>query len=223
MEIIIRKGAVKNMILDQKQTTIAYRCPECGAVVRGAVGIFSLTADMIKLKCPCGGSELDIVYTKDKKVRLTVPCFVCPTPHTFLISSGAFFEREIFTLGCTYSGIDICFMGSEEAIDKAIAENEAELYELAGEDAIEALARSRGDKTEMSDPQVLDIIRYVLLELEEEGAIHCNCSAGGEYELQLGDDSVFIVCTKCGAELEIPAGSVDAAYAFLNADEITLS
>ena len=211
------------MVLDQKQTTIAYRCPECGAIVRGAVGIFTLTADMIKLKCPCGGSELDIVYTKDKKVRLTVPCFVCPTPHTYLISSGVFFEREIFTLGCTYSGIAICFIGREDAIDRAVAENEAELAELAGEDAIEALARARGENAEMSDPQVLDIIRYVLLELEEEGNIHCNCRGKGEYELQFGEDSVYIVCTKCGAEREIPAGSVDAAYAFLNADEITLT
>ena len=211
------------MVLDQKQTTIAYRCPECGAIVRGAVGIFTLTADMIKLKCPCGGSELDIVYTKDKKVRLTVPCFVCPTPHTYLISSGVFFEREIFTLGCTYSGIDICFIGREDAIDRAGAENEPELAELAGEDAIEALARARGENAEMSDPQVLDIIRYVLLELEEEGNIHCNCRGKGEYELQFGEDSVYIVCKKCGAEREIPAGSVDAAYAFLNADEITLT
>lgn len=210
------------MVLDQKQTTIAYRCPECGAVVRGAVGIFSLTADMIRLKCPCGESHLEIVYTKDKKVRLTVPCFVCPTPHSYLISSVVFFEREIFTLACTYSGIDICFIGKEDAIDRAVAENEAELAELAGEDAIESLARSRGDKTEMSDPQVIDIIRYVLLELEEEGAIHCRCEDRGEYELQFGDDAVYVVCTKCGAELEIPSGSVDAAYAFLNADEITL-
>ena len=211
------------MVLDQKQTTIAYRCPECGAVIRGAVGIFSLTADMIKLKCPCGGSELDIVYTKDKKVRLTIPCFVCPSPHSFLISSGVFFERELFTLACTYSGIDICFIGSEDAIDKAIAENEAELIELAGDDAIEALATSRGEKESLADPQVIEIIRYVLLELVDEGNIHCKCDDGGEYDLEFGDDSVFVVCRKCGAELEIPAGSVDAAYAFLNADEITLT
>lgn len=210
------------MVLDQKQTTIAYRCPECGAVIRGAVGIFSLTADMIKLKCPCGCSELDIVYTKDKKVRLTVPCFVCPSPHSYLISSGVFFERELFTLACTYSGIDICFIGSEEAIDKAIAENEAELMELAGEDAIESLASSR-EKESLADPQVIEIIRYVLLELVDEGNIHCRCADGGEYELEFGDESVFVVCKKCGSELEIPSGSVDAAYAFLNADEITLT
>ena len=86
------------MVLQQKQTTVAYRCPECGAIVLSLVGIFALTADMIRLKCPCGQSELEILYTKDKKVRLTVPCFACPTSHSYLISSSLFFEKELFTL-----------------------------------------------------------------------------------------------------------------------------
>lgn len=213
------------MILDPKQTTVAYRCPECGSVVRGAVGMFSLTADMLRLKCPCGGSALEIVYTRDKKMRLTVPCFVCPSPHTYLVSSAVFFKNEIFTLACTCSGIDICFIGSESAVDRAIEENERELYELAGENGVSLLAQARDevDLDSISDPQVIDVLRYVLSELSEEGNIHCHCADGGEYELQLGDESVYIVCNKCDAQLEIPAGSVDAAYAFLNADSITLT
>ena len=39
-----------------------------------AVGLFALKADMLKLKCECGKSEMSIVYGKDGKVRLTVPC-----------------------------------------------------------------------------------------------------------------------------------------------------
>lgn len=187
--------------------------------------MFSLTADMLRLKCPCGGSALEIVYTRDKKMRLTVPCFVCPSPHTYLVSSAVFFKNEIFTLACTCSGIDICFIGSESAVDRAIEENERELYELAGENGVSLLAQARDevDLDSISDPQVIDVLRYVLSELSEEGNIHCHCADGGEYELQLGDESVYIVCNKCDAQLEIPAGSVDAAYAFLNADSITLT
>lgn len=213
-----------NMVLDQKQTSIAYRCPECGAIVRGVVGMFSLSADMIRLKCPCRGSELDIVYTKDKKVRITVPCFVCPAPHTYLISSSAFFERDIFTLMCTYSGMDICFIGGESEIDSAVAENEKMLAELVGgEESLASVTEIRRGKETLSDPQVLDIIRYVIHELREEGRIHCRCSDGGDYDIEFGDESIFVVCKKCGAEHEIVAGSVDQAYAFLNADEVTLT
>lgn len=211
------------MVLDQKQTSIAYRCPECGAVVHGAVGIFSLTADMIRLKCPCGGSELDIVYTKDKKIRLTVPCFMCPSPHSFLISSSSFFERELFTLMCTYSGIDICFIGSEGAINSAVEKNEQELAELAGTDSIDGIAGLRRGNEVLSDPQVLEIIQYVIKELEEEGRIRCKCKDRGDYDIEFGEESIFVVCRKCGAEHEIRAGSIDQAYAFLNSDDITLT
>lgn len=212
------------MILDQKQTTIAYRCPECGTVVRSVVGVFSLTADMIKLKCPCGGSSLDIVYTKDKKVRLTVPCFICPSPHSYLLSSGVFFEKKIFSLACTYSGIDICFIGREEDVENAVKKNEEELRELIGESSsLEELSASRGKRESLTDPQVLEIINYVVKELEEEGNIHCKCRDGGDYEVQIGDESIFVACRKCGAEIEIPAGSVGSAQAFLECDEITLT
>ncbi len=211
------------MVIDQNQTTIAYRCPECGAIVRSVVGIFSLSADMIKLKCPCGGSALDIVYTKDKKLRLTVPCLVCPSPHSYLISSSVFFKNDIFTLTCTYSGLDVCFIGNEEGVGRAIELNEAELIELAGEDALQMLSGSKGSSESLTDPQVMDIITYVIKELEDEGNIHCKCEDGGEYELQLGDEEVYVVCKKCGAEYAIQANSLSAAHAFLNADEITLT
>ena len=44
------------MILQPKDTTVAYRCPECGATVFSVVGALALSGDMIKLKC-----ELDKV------------------------------------------------------------------------------------------------------------------------------------------------------------------
>lgn len=210
------------MILGQKQTTIAYRCPECGCIVRSVVGIFSLSADMIKLKCPCGGSSLDISYTRDHKVRLNVPCLVCPSSHSYLISPNVLFGRELFTTTCTYSGLDICFIGNEDKIDEAIAASEAELIELGGEEALELLVGAKKSPETLSDPQILDIIYYVIKDLEEEGSIHCNCPDGGEYELQLGDEHIYVVCKKCGAEYAVRANSVSAAHDFLNVDEITL-
>ena len=59
------------MILEPKKTTVAYRCPECGAGVLSIVGMFSLSANRLKLKCDCGKSELDVVL-QDDKVRLTM-------------------------------------------------------------------------------------------------------------------------------------------------------
>lgn len=61
------------MILNSKETTIIYRCPHCGLSVVSVVGIFTLSGDMVKLKCDCGGSALVLTHTSDGKVRLTCP------------------------------------------------------------------------------------------------------------------------------------------------------
>ena len=69
------------MKLPVKETTLAYRCPHCGATVFSLVGIFALSGDMLKLKCSCGKSETVVTYTSDRKLRLAVPCIACPKPH----------------------------------------------------------------------------------------------------------------------------------------------
>ena len=175
------------MVLQQKQTTVAYRCPECGSIVLSLVGVFALSADMIRLKCPCGQSEMEILYTKDKKVRLTVPCFACPTAHSYLISSSLFFEKELFTLPCAYSGLDICFIGHKEQVQEAIQKAEEELLDMLGDVDFEEYAKARGERRELTDPQILDIVMYVVHELEDEGAIHCHCpEEEGDYTVEIG-------------------------------------
>ena len=91
---------MNTMVLETKKTTVAYRCPHCGAGIMSAVDIFALKADMIKLKCTCGKSEMSVVDTKDGKVRLTVPCMLCAQPHIFTVSNSLFFGKDLFVLPC---------------------------------------------------------------------------------------------------------------------------
>ena len=210
------------MVLNQKETTVAYRCPECGATVMSLVGIFTLTADMIRLKCPCGQSELEIVYTKDKKVRLNVPCFLCPTPHSYLISSGMFFEKDLFALPCSYSGIDVCFIGKKNRVQEALKKSEEELMEMLGDTSFEELAEHRGESGELTDPQVLDIVLYVVRDLADEGKILCSCPDGGDYTVDIGDDEVSVRCRQCGDHLELPIAYLTAATDFLGAESLDL-
>lgn len=214
------------MILDRKETTVAYRCPECGASVMSMVGIFSLTADMIRLKCPCGGSQMEIVYTKDKKIRLNVPCFLCPTPHSYMMSSQMFFDRELFALPCSYSGFDICFIGRQDKVADAMQESEKELLEMLEESDIdvETLLHSvdREKKPELTDPQVLDIVMYVIRDLAEEGKITCSCPDGGDYDVEIHDDHLTVKCKQCGDSLDVPTNSLTAANDFLACESLDL-
>ena len=211
------------MVLDQKQTTVAYRCPKCGGGVMSVVGLFNLSADMVKLKCDCGGSEMSIVYTKDSKVRFTVPCILCPKPHQYTLSSSFFFSKELFVLPCHCSGINIAMMGEMNSVKAELARTELELLDMLEKSGIEDFESIRGEQT-LSDPQVLEIILYVIKELDEEGRIECKCEGEGEreYEIEFLKESMRVSCKACGASKEIPTQSLIDAHEFLNADKLVL-
>ncbi len=210
------------MILEKKETAVAYRCPACGASVMSMVGIFTLTADMIRLKCPCGESEMEIVYTKDRKIRLNVPCFMCPNPHSFLISSQTFFERDLFALSCPTSGVEACFIGHPDRVTDAMKAAEKELLELLDGAELEDVSSRGQNQTEPTDPHVLDIVLYVVHELADEGNIRCGCEDGGEYDVEIHEDHLTVLCTKCGRSVDLPTSSLLAARDYLSAETLNL-
>lgn len=209
------------MVLDKKEATVAYRCPSCGSGVLSLVGAFSLSADMIRLRCSCGKSEMTVQYRSDRRVRLTVPCLFCPTPHSFTVSDELFFRREITSFPCPYTGIDIAFIGSKGAVMKSLERSEHELLELLGEADPADLERVRNQA--LTDPQIFDIVNFVVADLKEEGKIYCNCRDGkGDYRVMIGDNSIRVICARCGAQAEFPADSVTSAHKFLDADVLYL-
>lgn len=209
------------MILDQKRTALAYRCPACGSVPTSIVGAFSLSGDLFKLKCPCGESHLKVERLQDSKMRLTVPCLVCPKPHTYIISNEVFFGSDIFVIPCNLCGIDICFIGNEASVSDAIDKSNEELKKIIGNEAFESITKNELET--LSDPQILEIITYVISELNDEGRIYCNCSEGeGEYECSVYDTHVVLECKNCHASAKIEADSTMKAHELLNVDSITL-
>ena len=190
-----------------------------------AVGLFTLSADMLKLKCDCGKSEMTVTYSRDGKVRLNVPCLICAKPHTFTLNSSLFFGREIFTIPCPYSDINIAFIGHENHVKAELARSELELLEIleeSGVDSFEALHND--DEESFTDPQIHDIIMFVLRDLEEAGDLHCRCAdpADAAYEIEVADDHIRVFCKTCGAEKKIATDSILSANAFLNCQSLTL-
>ena len=209
------------MVLDKKEATAAYRCPSCGAGVMSLVGAFSLSADMIRLRCSCGGSEMTVQYRSDRRVRLTVPCLFCPTPHTYTLSDEVFFHRSLTAFPCPFTGVDVAFIGGKDDVVAALEESERELLELLGDTDPAELERVRNRA--LTDPQVFDIVNFVVADLKEEGKIHCFCHDGdGDYRVMIGDNSIRVICERCGAQAEFPADSVSTAHDFLDADTLHL-
>ena len=230
------------MVLNEKRTTVAYRCPDCGGGIMSAVGLFNLSADMVKLKCTCKKSELKIVYNRDGNVRLTVPCLICSQPHTFTVKSSLFFSDELFVLPCPYSDVNICFTGEMNRVKAELARTELELLDMLEENGITDFSALHGDEQDLPDPQILDIILFVIDDLDAEGKIYCRChpdpareqpdtdgesygewnSEESRYEAELTDDGIRLTCRVCGASRVIPTDSMLSAHAFLNADSLHL-
>ncbi len=218
------------MLLTEKETTIAYRCPHCGASIFSMVGIFSLSGDLMKLKCSCGESELTIQRTADQKIRLSVPCIACVKPHMYTLGQNTFFRRkgDVFRLPCSYTGLDLCFIGGKEDVAEAIQKANDELLALMQEAGLEDMeALHAGDEMlseRETDPQVADIVRYTIAELNEEGKIHCKCqnNAIAHYNFHLHDGKVTIFCEECEASLTLPMTGVSTAEAFILRDSLTL-
>lgn len=213
------------MVIEPKQTTVAYRCPHCGTGVMSAVDLFKLSADMLKLKCTCGKSEMTLVKAKDK-IRLTVPCILCPNPHNFTVSSNVFFGKDIFAFPCPYSDINICMTGEVNHVKAELSRTELELLDLLEKSGIESFDLFHGENEQdiLTDPQVLDIVTYVIRELDEEGKIYCRCPKNeeGDYEVEILREGVKVTCKKCGATKTVSNDSLIAAHDFLNTDSLEL-
>lgn len=215
------------MILDAKQTTVAYRCPYCGCTVLSMVGVFALSGDFLRLRCACEKSEMTIQYMKDNKVRLSVPCITCPTPHTYTVDKSMFFNREnVFAIPCSYTGLDVCFIGNKDGVCEAAKNADLELAALmeeAGLDDITKLYDAEDDLPEY-DPQVNDVVRYMITELNEEGKIKCNCqnNALARYDFAIKDGELTVFCEECDAEFKMPMTGAGAARDMVDLDELVL-
>lgn len=219
------------MLLNNKETTLAYRCPHCGAGVLSMTGIFSLSGDMLKLKCSCGNSELLIEKNADGKIRLVVPCIVCAKPHVYVLGQNQFFRRgegDAFRLGCPYTGLDLCFVGEKNDVQAALQAADDALLALMRDAGLEDIEQLHaGDEmleAREQDPQVADIVRYAIRELDDEGKIKCNCqnNAIADYQFRLHDGDLTVWCEECGATLTIPMPGLSAAEHFLQRDSLTL-
>ena len=216
--------------MEKKQTAIAYRCSSCGAGIMSVIDVLSLSAPMMKLKCDCKESEMTVMKQADGKIKLTVPCILCPKPHSFLVSPEVFFGGEELALQCPYSDMGVAFVGDMDHVKAELARGELELMDVMEKNGITDLAAFR-EANEMDDgaldsEQTQNVI-FVLSELEAENKIYCRCTPSEhideeKYGYEILNEGVLVKCRDCGAERLIPTDNSLNAHAFLDADELYL-
>ncbi len=230
-----------------------------------AVGMFNLSADRVRLRCSnpeCpthkkgeerreadahnSNDALDVIMSRESgsTVRLTVPCIFCGKPHRFTVNPNLFFGKEVFMLPCPYSGINICFMGDANHVKAELARSELELLDMLEESGIEGFRDLDADEAALPDPQIYEIVLFVIQDLDAEGKIFCRChpdtDAGlpdgckaaaeegdgeryeGDYTVDVTDKGLLVRCSRCGAQKLIETDSLIGAHDFLNCDSLYL-
>ena len=208
-----------------KRTQIAYRCPDCATATVGFLGGLSSVSDMLRLKCACGESALDIKKQSDGKVGLSVPCIYCKSNHSYTVAPEIMLRDELTKFSCPYSGMGIAFIGDEKAVAEEIEISAEELSRimasLEAETVAEIQPQDVGEDSVPPDPAIYDTLNFVLRDLEAEGEVHCPCE-NGEYDLRFTDDGMQVWCKNCGATYDFYAKSVSVAEEYLTIDTITL-
>nr|MBE6545238.1 hypothetical protein [Oscillospiraceae bacterium] len=211
--------------MNEKIKHITYRCPECGIATVGIFEGVTKVSDLLRLRCECSGSSLDIKREKEEKLRLSVPCLYCKSSHGYLISSDIAKRERATTLSCPFSGMDIAFIGSEAELGVELERTADELNSLMKALEAEELSDIQPqDMTEaelLPDPAVYDTLRFVLKDLEAEGGVKCPCG-DGSYDLRFIEGGIQAYCEKCGASYNFRATTPTLAEEYLNIDGIEL-
>ncbi|MCR5264652.1 MAG: hypothetical protein K6D94_12315 [Clostridiales bacterium] len=236
------------MILTPMQTTVCYRCPECGGMVISPVGAFSLKGDMFRLRCPCGQSAMTVRQNGDT-VRITVPCVTCGRDHMYTLGKSVFYGRDLFILSCGLSGADTVILGERDKVISAYHESTKRLASIIGVDPADIDFSDDEARTAMhpeaggDEPDEIwedeeyapmrrepenagfeTAVRTSLAILADEGRIKCLCSdkANQDIVYDFTDRGVAVECASCGARKEIVLTGEAAAERLAEEDMIVL-
>lgn len=119
----------------------------------------------------------------------------------------------------------MCYIGKQNEVTKAMEDTERELLEMLGETDLDDFDNLRDSHSDvLTDPQILDIIIYVVRDLEAEGKIKCRClnRENNIYDIQIEDTYVEISCPCCEASKRIPTDSLINATNFLHTESLEL-
>ncbi len=203
---------------------IGFRCSACGGATLGLLGGIPRGADMLRIKCNCTESSLDVKKRKDGGLHLSVPCVYCRDSHGFNITLDEKREGSTVRLPCPFSNMDIAFIGDEKDVTSELERTGEELSRVIASfegEELSDIQPSDADEEDFCDPGALDTVNFIVRDLEGEGKVTCPCGKE-ELDLRFTPDGIQVYCTACGASYTFYAKSAAMAESYLSLDEIKL-
>ncbi len=177
--------------------TLGYLCPKCHQPVIVNRSVFSLCAARSEVKCPCGGSTLEL-DPGEADITLTVPCSACTTPHRVTVPQRAFLHQRALALSCQSSGLDCCYVGEEGAVFAAMERLE-QAMDLRPQEEPESVQQ-------FLNPTVMLECLQELRDIAARDSIRCRCDSR-KWGLKIHYASLSLTCSDCGRRLRLPAAT----------------
>lgn len=204
---------------NREKTRIAYRCPYCGAVLTFDLSKDRLNSGKFSVPCiQCHKSHLEIALLPGDTVSLTVPCLMCPHPHPFKMSAEMFFTKDIYNFPCSFTGLDICFIGEEDLVEDEIDASGALINSML-EETREEDANAKDADVMVADTGVMREVLFAIGKLDEEKKIKCKCGSGA-VKVLLDYDKAVVICKVCANKTDIPARTRFDANDAIDMEEI---
>jgi hypothetical protein len=183
------------MLIDTS-ITIAYKCTSCGSFEFFNVSMFKLTyKKSCGLTCRCRKSCVTIKQEGESGFLINIPCIGCDNEHTYLITKRSMLLGETIVFNCPETGMQICFIGHDEAVRKKVDSLEKEFDELMDTYGYESYFRNT---------QVMfDTLNHIH-DIALRGNLYCECGIS-DIELVLLSDCILLRCRKCGGSQRVPA------------------
>ena len=193
--------------------TLAYKCSSCGAFQFNNVSLFEIPQkEDIVFTCRCRESSLVIKKESPTIFKIVIPCIGCGINHVYLVSTKEFIAQEIYIFNCPNTGIEQCFMGSDQIVRKKIDNLEREYDEL--------INRLGYDNYFVNTQVMLDSLNLIH-DIAERGNLFCECG-NDDIELLLLSDRIYLRCNLCPGNKIIYASSNEHLKVNLLRKEIML-
>lgn len=169
-------------------TTLAIRCPECGALEFHNLSRFALSGrGKLQLKCSCGAFLLGVVNKSPGNYWLQIPCVFCETTHLREISGSRLWGKSIIYLSCPESGLELGFIGRGDEV-KELAESL--------DNGLETLIDELGYDEYFNNPDVMHQVMQCLQEIADNGDLYCQCG-NTRIEVDVFLDRLELHCKEC--------------------------
>ena len=195
---------------DLKDIFFGFRCPHCA---EATVLRYQPTEDVFSAAGDCGHCAV-IAERFGDKLKLTVPCVTCSTPHRYTVGEAMLRREGGLSLPCAYSGVDCFFAGSREEVEEAMTRSDEEIRrvlsleeKVRGDDTVEktlgldtkegAVIDSTGAaEVAFYNPEIAAEMLFLIKDMACDGKIRCSCG-NTDVTIRVATEEIRFLCPAC--------------------------